>query len=57
MDKKLGVKSSLEGESNSSMKSNEEGLIEDKDRVLLTSCSCFTVLTADLVVIGIKIVS
>lgn len=30
MDEEWGVKSSLEVESNNSMKTNEEGLIEDK---------------------------
>jgi hypothetical protein len=57
MDKKWGVKLSFEEESDSSMKSDEKGLTKDRGRVLLTSCSCFIILTIDLVVLGVKIVS
>ncbi len=56
MDKKWGVKLSFEEESDSSMKSDEKGLTKDRGRVLL-SCSCFIILTIDLVVLGVKIVS
>lgn len=57
MDEKWGVKLSPEEESNSSMKSNEEGLTKDRGSMSLTSCSCFTILIIDLIVLGIKIVS
>ncbi len=57
MDKEWGVKLSLEEESNDSMKSNEKGLIKDKGRMSLTSCSCFTILTTNLTVLDVKIVS
>ncbi len=55
--KKRGVKLSLEEELNSSMKSNEKGLIENISRVSLTSYYCFTILTINLIVLGVKIVS
>jgi hypothetical protein len=57
MDKKWGVKLSPEEESNSSMKSNEEGLTKDRGSMSLTSCFCFTILIIDPIVLGIKIVS
>jgi hypothetical protein len=57
MDGEWGVKLSFEEKSNSSMKSNEEDLTKDRGQMLLTLCSCFTILTIDLVVLGIKIVS
>jgi hypothetical protein len=53
----MGCQLSLEKKSNSSMKSDEKGLIKDKGRMLLTSCSCFIILTIDPYVLGIKIVS
>jgi hypothetical protein len=39
------------------MKLDEEGLTEDRGQVSLLSCFCFTILTIDLVVLGINIVS
>jgi hypothetical protein len=53
----MGVKLSLKEKSDSSMKSDEEGLTEDKNQMLLTSCSYFTILTTNTNVLGIKIVS
>jgi len=57
VDKEWGVKSSHEEKLDNSMKSNEEGGIEDKSRMSLTSCSYFTILTTYIIVLGVKIVS
>jgi hypothetical protein len=54
---KNGVSSCLKEELNSSMKSNEKCLIENISRVSLISYSCFTILTINLIVLGVKIVS
>jgi len=56
MDEEWGVKLSHEEKLDNSMKSNEEGGIEDKSRVSLTSCSYFTILTTYIIVLGVKIV-
>ncbi len=57
VDKGWGVKSSPEQKSDSSMKTNEEGLFENKGWMSLTSCSCFTILTTNPIVLDVKIVS
>ncbi len=49
MDEKWSVKSSLEEKSDNSMKTNEEGLIEDGGWMLLTSC-CFKTLTTNPII-------
>ncbi len=54
---KDGVKSSPKEEFNSSMKINEIATSKNKRRMLLTSCFCFTILTTNPIIIGIKIVS
>jgi hypothetical protein len=53
LDEDWGVKSSFEEESNNSLKPNEEGLTKDKNQVLLTSCSCFTILTKTLLFLAL----
>ncbi len=57
VDKEWGVKLSPKEELDSSMKSNEKGLTENKGRMSLTSCSRCTILTTNLVVLGVKIIS
>jgi hypothetical protein len=52
----MGVKLSPKEESNNSMKLDEKGLTENKGWVLLTSCSCFIILTTNLVIIDGKMV-
>jgi hypothetical protein len=57
MNEEWGVKSSLKEELDSSMKSDEKGLIKDKSQMSLTSCFCFIILPTNIVVPGIRIVS
>jgi hypothetical protein len=57
VDEEWGVKSSPKEESDNSMKWDEEGLIENKGWVSLTLYFCFTILTKNHVVYGVKIVS
>jgi hypothetical protein len=39
------------------MKTYEEGLSKNKSWMSLISCSCFTILTIELIVLNIKVVS
>jgi len=57
VDEEWGIKLLLEEESNNSMKTYEEGLFKNRSWMLLISCFCFTILTIDLIVLSIKIVS
>lgn len=57
VDEEWGIKLIPKEKSNNWMKTYEEGLSKNRGWMLLISCSCFTILTIDLIVLSIKIVS